>query len=770
MRTKALVQALSFKMLLESGPQDIDDLYFDFSSPRYKQGEQIKDEEEQLRFFLKKCSKNLILSVGSYGAQNSFSAIRFKKGFMLLDGNKRLAILKALRNPALVKEFSLSPVNPIAIAKVNVYQSKRSCLEHMLSNNLPQNNAYLNWSMSELRNFLHICFEQESDLGDLSKLLNMEESKLRELISCVNFSKKIKLDEYDLSIQRNYSSFYAFLSSEKFLDGLNMKFDKDLSVTISEVDKIAASQKAVFFLNSLKEEKKPAAKADSPKKEVAKKLKLKDKIVFRKQKLSNWASSLKAPIAASIVFHIVLVLLLGLFVVTKYIEKKKELKVTMADQEKELTLDVPEQEKVENPELEKISAESLQADNINLNEILSDNSDKDDLEAEHSEVVDKLSTEIPIKNISISVNSGGRQFLSNRSLIGKTKAVREYGGSATGQDRLIKALEWLKRNQNPDGSWCNSQKHSMTGLATLAFLAYGVDGNSKRYGRTLIKAIKWMVSESQKDYTMLGSSGYEHAIATFSLAEACCIITKKELRDAMEKNLEIILNGQNEDGGYDYDYSGDGDSVLTLTGWNTLAIKAAKISGSTNSKLSDAMYKMVSFYKSRQQEEGFCYRDGFLGDNSGGCGIGSARGIGVLGLQVLNAGRAKEIHAPLKAMLIKDTKKLNWNNDEPLPLYSWYYMTQAMFNAGGQYWVSWRNRFQSTLIKNQHRDGYWDHPPNSQYSAAVNPGISKVFNTSLGCLMLTVFYRYLPMYKQTYENAAKPKEDEMEEGLNLIVD
>ena len=759
-------------MLLNSSLHSIDSLYFDFSSPRYESGVQLKEEKEQIRFFLKTCSKNLIVSVCSYGAQAPFTAIRFKQGALILDGNKRLAILKALQDPALREEFGLQLINPCTEVRVEIYESKRSALGVVLKRNLPEDNAYLHWSMKELRNFMHICFDQEGSIKELGKLLEMDERQLSSMVASVNFFKKVKVDEKALTIQKNFQQISAFLISDEFKKETSFYFDSSLSANIEDDKKETAAKKVSAFLDSLNEKKNTEPKSPEPKAEPVKKLKLKESLKNRKRQITDWATSLKAPVAASVIFHIALFFLMAIFIVTRYSEKKKELQVTIADKVSELTLDVPKPEEIKEPEVDKISSESLKAESINLNEVLSTKTDENDLEAETAEEFDKVSTEVPVKNISISVGSGGRSALSNRSFVGKTKAVSEYGGSAAGQDRLIKALEWLKINQNPDGSWCETNRHSMTGLATLAFLAYGVDGNSKRYGRTVVRALKWLVSEAENTDTMLGRSGYEHAIVTFCLAEACCLISKQELRYAMEKCLNLIVDGQNSDGGFDYDYTGEGSSILTLSGWNCLALKAAKTSGSDNAKLPNAIYALAKFFKERQQDSGFCYRDGFLGDNSGGCGIGSARGIGVLGLQVLGEGKAKEVIAPLKAMLTEDSKKLNWKNDEPLPLYSWYYMTQAMFNAGGNYWAAWKNRFQNVLIQNQHRDGFWDHPPNSQFSSAVPEDNAKVFNTSLGCLMLTVFYRYLPMYKQfPDENSAKEmQEHEKEEGLDLILE
>ena len=48
------------------------------------------------------------------------------------------------------------------------------------------------------------------------------------------------------------------------------------------------------------------------------------------------------------------------------------------------------------------------------------------------------------------------------------------------------------------------------------------------------------------------------------------------------------------------------------------------------------------------------------------------------------------------------------------------------------------------LIRSQHAEGYWESPggPGSRFSG--NPGL--VFSTTLACLQLEVYYRYLPSF------------------------
>ena len=66
----------------------------------------------------------------------------------------------------------------------------------------------------------------------------------------------------------------------------------------------------------------------------------------------------------------------------------------------------------------------------------------------------------------------------------------------------IRGLDWLKANQDPEGSWGgkdkdaqgnpkSSDKNAMTGMALLAFLGHCELQDSPDYGPTVQKAIKF---------------------------------------------------------------------------------------------------------------------------------------------------------------------------------------------------------------------------------------------------------------------------------------
>ena len=74
-------------------------------------------------------------------------------------------------------------------------------------------------------------------------------------------------------------------------------------------------------------------------------------------------------------------------------------------------------------------------------------------------------------------------------------------------------------------------------------------------------------------------------------------------------------------------------------------------------------------------------------------------------------------------------------------VYYWYYITQAMFQAGGPYWQYWNREIRDAMVKNQQDDGRWLPPPKSAVETrelAATPA----YSTALGALILETYYRY----------------------------
>ena len=57
------------------------------------------------------------------------------------------------------------------------------------------------------------------------------------------------------------------------------------------------------------------------------------------------------------------------------------------------------------------------------------------------------------------------------------------------EEATIAGLDWLRDQQNPDGSFGTKYHHAMTGLALMALAGHGESPESESYGATVFHAI-----------------------------------------------------------------------------------------------------------------------------------------------------------------------------------------------------------------------------------------------------------------------------------------
>jgi len=331
-------------------------------------------------------------------------------------------------------------------------------------------------------------------------------------------------------------------------------------------------------------------------------------------------------------------------------------------------------------------------------------------------------------------------------------AMKQYGAPAGVEGAVLRALRWLKKNQNEEGSW-NKSKEAMTGMCILAFLAHGETPASPEFGETVEKAIRWLVSR-QNSGTGRISSSYSHAIATYALCEAYGLTKVPSVKYAAEKAIDVLIKGQNKNGGWCYGLVYEDPSDTSVMGWCAQALKAAYMAGLTNEGLKGAMDQaIVGFQKNSSPSGGFGYR---------GPGRGGLTGVGVLCMQLLGAAREVECRNGLIALddvtffWDPENEQTKWNNN-----YYWYYITQAKFHHGGDTWNNWNRLFAPVLVKEQtiikqdiegpdgkmKDTGWWD-----MEAAITGHSDGPVMNTALACLQLEVYYRYLPTFKKPEAN------------------
>ena len=369
--------------------------------------------------------------------------------------------------------------------------------------------------------------------------------------------------------------------------------------------------------------------------------------------------------------------------------------------------------------------------------------------------VDFAELDMSMENKSALVMKG---LYAGRSGAKRQDALASYGGQwgKHTEAAVLRALEWLKKNQAPDGSW-GPNKIAMTGLGLLTFLSHGETTSSEKYGETVQKALRFLVAQQDEKglFTQGGAvessdpAVYAHGIATYAISESYGLTRIPSLKPVMEKAVQAILDGQQPAGGWNYRFSKAARRDTSVSGWMIQALKSAAIAGAENPGIRAALDKAAADLKSAQNPE-----TGRFGYTEPGTGSLGCTGIGVLCLQLLGQGAEKEARQGLQALR---EAKIEWDSDREntWPLYEWYYITQAKFHHGGQTWSNWNSEFARIYVKQQNDDGSW--PAASKWEASNGP----VYSTTLAALTLQVYYRMLPTYKPLAVQA-EPRTNDVE--------
>lgn len=343
----------------------------------------------------------------------------------------------------------------------------------------------------------------------------------------------------------------------------------------------------------------------------------------------------------------------------------------------------------------------------------------------------------------------GLSILTAVLLLTPLNELRDPGDAL---DKSIdRALVFLERMQESDGSWRAGRynKHAgITGLAVMAFLSAGHVPGEGPYGETVERGIRWVLNRQQAN-GLIATEGhhemYHHGICTLMLAEVVGMTDGRlagEVRAALEKAVAVILRAQRpagmHRGGWRYRLEGN-DADISVSGWQVMALRAAKNLGCDVPP--EAIERAIEYVKR-------CYDPATGGYRyyPGGPLTVACTGTSILALELCG----KQQHgAPelLKAggFLLRNPPR--WGH--PHFFYAIYYCSQAAFQLGDNYWTSFRPKLHEVLFANQADNGCW--------SASQNEGrtYGPSYCTAMAVLALTVEYRYLPIYQRGEEPADK---------------
>jgi squalene cyclase len=283
---------------------------------------------------------------------------------------------------------------------------------------------------------------------------------------------------------------------------------------------------------------------------------------------------------------------------------------------------------------------------------------------------------------------------------------------------IATGLAWLAAHQNADGSFGSGAYRgniAVTSLAALALMASGSSPGRGPHGAQVDKALEYvMANTSGSGFIAVDSSTpgpmYSHGWGTLFLAEAYGMSRRPEVREKLQKAVQLIIDTQNDEGGWRYQpVRRDADLSVTICQIN--ALRAARNAGLfVPRETVDACIRYVK--RSQNPDGGFCYM------LPGGPSAFPRSAAGVVALYSAAVYDSEEIDrgiAYLKQFLPERKVSPFYAHF----FYAHYYAAQAMWIRGGEDWNTWYTAIRDDLVRRQTPEGSWADSVGADYGTAM---------------------------------------------------
>lgn len=324
-------------------------------------------------------------------------------------------------------------------------------------------------------------------------------------------------------------------------------------------------------------------------------------------------------------------------------------------------------------------------------------------------------------------------------------------------------LEWLARNQGPEGNW-ESNDLGLVSMGVLAFLSAGHTPGRGKYGPNVERALSYVLKHA-KPSGLLNIADphrdmYNHGLSAFVLGQAHGITNDQSISPVLDRALKLIQNTQCRDGGWDYRaHAQQNGHDLSLAVMQAKALRSAVDSGlEVAPEVIDLAIKSVrDHYRTKSGKRGGedpALQDEpgqFTYDGGGNASLAMAA-CGVVCLQEF--GQYDDWRIPKNLDVISreiDVLKLPGKNEGRVPwdAYTLYYVGQALYQVGGDPWKKNYPKLRDHLVQGQFRDpnnlaqnGSW----NAGQHVGGKPG--QLYGTAVGCFILSMPNRYLPILQE----------------------
>ncbi len=372
-----------------------------------------------------------------------------------------------------------------------------------------------------------------------------------------------------------------------------------------------------------------------------------------------------------------------------------------------------------------------------------------ELVAAHDPAVPPLPAATLTRPASLSMTKApaGAAFASRHGSA-RGDASRERGGSAASEAAVEAGLAWLAAHQGEDGSWrCDltncrcggacrdagtvGSTTAATGLALLPFLGAGHTHLEGDHREVVNRGLYYLLSRlrsTPRGGDLTEGSMYCQGVATLALAEALGMTRDDMLERPVAAAVRFIVSAQDAyGGGWRYLPGQAGDT--TSTAWQLAALKSAALAGvEVPSPTIDGVRRFLDRVQARAGES-YGYQGPLDEPSTSAIGLFCRLHTGWDQMDTVRRGLAT----------------LAQPGPDPQAIYMNFYLAQALLQSDHPAWPRWNRRNRDQLVAAQARAG---HEQGSWFFADPETASGgRLAHTALAVLSLEVYYRLLPVYR-----------------------
>jgi len=305
--------------------------------------------------------------------------------------------------------------------------------------------------------------------------------------------------------------------------------------------------------------------------------------------------------------------------------------------------------------------------------------------------------------------------------------------TATATEISRKALDYIRRSQQADGSWGDQQWAQNAGVTALCCLALFSEGSLPRQGPSglqLARGLEFLLDSAKEDGQIVARDVYvhgpmyDHSWATLCLLQAHGNMPwRPDLREKISRAIQLLLKYQHVDGGWRYKMMREGNSDTLVTLNALYALRLAVRSGFAVP--ADVVERAVKFIQARAIMDGDRYTGRWQYLPAGEAGTTTVSACGVIAMYMA----AKDESDFKDPRITASLEYLDWFHQRytvddmlemPYVHYGTFYVSQAMYVAGNQHWRPYYRKALEIFAASQLADGQFeDHAGNSVYPTAV---------------------------------------------------